>query len=199
MFSLFRSSVRRLFFFSLLILLIPAHSQTEETPAYISDALVVYLHSGPGTQYRIVGTLAAGTEVIRLGEENDYAQIQYDTDKTAWLPEAHLSFKPSLSMQLEVLNTTFKEQSDKVLQLEQANSQYQTDLNTISQERIKLQEELKQLKLQNELLSAQMAKKQMNFWQQPMVIGGVILLLGLIFGLLLPKLIPQRRNRERWM
>ena len=199
MFSLFRSSVCRLFLLGLLMFFIPAHSQTEQTPAYINDALVVYLHSGPGNQFRIVGTLVAGTEVIMLNEENDYAQIQYDTNKTAWLPKEHLTFSPGLRAQLSVLQTTVTEQNAKILELEQANNQYQADLNLLSQERDKIQEELTESKRQNERLSTEISETQASFWQQPMVLGGAILLFGLLFGLLLPRLIPQRRNSERWM
>lgn len=199
MFSLFRSSVRPLFFISLLFYWLPAQSQTEQTPAYISDALVVYLHSGPGNQYRIIGTLAAGSNVVRLSEENGYAQIQYEENKTGWIPKENLSFTPGLSAQLSELQATFTEQSARLAELEQSSSQFQTDLNRVTLERDQAQQELQQLNRSNERLTAELAQTKASFWQQPMVLGGVILLFGLIFGLLLPKLIPQRRNSERWM
>lgn len=47
MFSIFRSCCRRLFLLSLLLCWLPAQAQTEQQPAFISDNLVVYLHSGP--------------------------------------------------------------------------------------------------------------------------------------------------------
>lgn len=199
MFSLFRSSVRPLFFIALLGFWLPAQSQTEQTPAFISDALVVYLHSGPGNQYRIVGTLAAGSSVVRLSEESGYAQIQYDDNKTAWLPKEHLSFTPGLSVQLSELQATFTEQSSRLAELEQANTLLQTDLHRITQERDQAQQELQQLNRNNERLTTELAQTEASFWQQPMVLGGAILLFGLLFGLLLPKLIPQRRSSERWM
>ncbi|GHG61604.1 signal transduction protein [Alishewanella longhuensis] len=199
MFSLFRSSVRPLFFLGLFCFWLPAQSQTEQTPAYISDALVVYLHSGPGNQYRIIGTLAAGSSVMRLSEENGYAQIQYDENKTGWLPKENLTFTPGLSAQLSELQATFTEQSTKLAELEQANSLLQTDLNRITLERDQAQQELQQLSRSNERLTTELDKTEASFWQQPMVLGGAILFFGLIFGLLLPKLIPQRRNSERWM
>lgn len=199
MFSLFRSSVRPLFFIGLLTFWLPAQSQTDQTPAFISDALVVYLHSGPGNQFRIIGTLAAGSSVMRINEENGYAQIQFDGNKTGWLPKENLSFSPGLRSQLSELQTSFTELSAQVTELEQANSLLQTDLNRVALERDKVQQELAQLNRNNERLTAELNQTQASFWQQPMVLGGAILLFGLLFGLILPKLIPERRNSERWM
>ncbi|MCB5227669.1 TIGR04211 family SH3 domain-containing protein [Alishewanella sp. 16-MA] len=199
MFRLFRSSVRSLFLLSLLLCWLPAQSQTEQKPAFISDALVVYLHSGPGNQYRIVGTLAAGSSVVFLSEDNNYAQIQYEEDKTAWLPKEHLTFTPGLNAQLSELTATFQEQSSRLNSLEQGASQLQATLDQVTLERDLAVQELEQLRRNNERLTTELNATQASFWQQPMTIGGVILTFGLVFGLLLPKLIPSRRNSDRWM
>ncbi len=199
MFSLIRSFVRTLFLFSLLACWQPAYSQTEPVPAYISDALVVYLHSGPGNQYRIVGTVAAGTDVMQLAQENGYAQIQYEDDKTGWLPQEHLSYTPGLNAQLSELAATFQEQSARLAQVEQQSEQLQNALNQATLERDQAVLELTQVKRNNERLTLELNATQASFWQQPMTIGGILLFFGLLFGLLLPKLIPRRRNNDRWM
>ncbi|SPW27517.1 SH3 domain-containing protein [Edwardsiella tarda] len=45
---------------------------------FISDALSTYVHSGPGNQYRIVGTINAGDPVTLLGvnQQTQFAQIR---------------------------------------------------------------------------------------------------------------------------
>lgn len=198
MFSLFRSSVRPLFLLGLLLSGLPVHSQTEQKPAFISDALVVYIHSGPGTEYRIIGTLAAGSSVVQLSEDNGYAQIQFD-NRTGWLPKEHLSFTPGMHSQLTELTATFEQQSARLAELEQSSGQAQTDLNRVTLERDHALQEVEQLTRSNERLTTELAQTQAGFWQQPMVLGSAILIFGLIFGLVLPKLIPQRRNKDRWM
>ena len=50
-----------------------------------------------------------------------------------------------------------------------------------------------------EQLKVQLENTQSSIWEKPMVLGSLILLAGLIFGLVLPLLIPKRRNSERWM
>lgn len=199
MFSLFRSCVHSLFLISLLLFWLPAQSQTDQKPAFISDALVVYIHSGPGNQYRIIGTLAAGSSVMRLSEENGYAQIQYDDNKTGWLPRENLSYTPGLRAQYTELQASYTEQSGKLTELEQNTALLQTEINRLTQERDLAQQELQKLNRDNERLMTQLDQSQVSFWQQPMVIGAAVLLFGLMFGMLLPKLIPSRRNSDRWM
>lgn len=199
MFSLFRSCVHSLFLISLLLFWLPAQSQTDQKPAFISDALVVYIHSGPGNQYRIIGTLAAGSSVMRLSEENGYAQIQYDDNKTGWLPRENLSYTPGLRAQYTELQASYTEQSGQLAELEQNTALLQTEINRLTQERDLAQQELQKLNRDNERLMTQLDQSQVSFWQQPMVIGAAVLLFGLMFGMLLPKLIPSRRNSDRWM
>lgn len=49
-----------------------------EDKRYISDELSTYVHSGPGNQYRIVGTLNAGEEVtlLSVNDSTNYGQIR---------------------------------------------------------------------------------------------------------------------------
>jgi SH3 domain protein len=176
-----------------------AQAQTEQQPAFISDNLVVYLHSGPGNQYRIIGTLTAGSEVIKLAEQDGYVQIQVDEARSGWIPKDNLSFTPGIRRQLTDLQSRFEQQSVRLTELEQFSSEGQQAMQRLKLERDQAQAELEQLKRSNERLSKELEAQQASFWQQPMVLGGAILFFGLIFGLILPKLIPQRRNSERWM
>jgi SH3 domain protein len=199
MFSLFRSFCQWLFLFSLLLCVFAVKAQTSATPAFISDNLVVYLHSGPGNQYRIVGTLTAGSSVLRLAEEEGYVQVQTEDNRSGWLPKEHLSLTPGLRAQLAELQSRFEQQSVRLTELEQDSGQGQQVVQRLTLERDQALAELEQLKRTNERLSNELDAQQASFWQQPMVLGGAILLFGLLFGLILPKLVPQRRNSDRWM
>ncbi|MAD75510.1 MAG: peptide-binding protein [Rheinheimera sp.] len=205
MFRLFRSSVSRIFFLSIFLTAfsLPVASQQEsaEKAAFISDALFVYLHSGPGNQYRIVGTINAGQPVTFISEDADsgYAQIRYEDNKTGWLPKEYVSYTPGLVTQLETLTESFNSQRDQVQQLEQERNELSSQLNSAIVEREKALEQLAQGNRSYEQLKAQLEATQTSIWQNPMVIGSAILLIGLIFGLVLPALWPKRRDSERWM
>lgn len=203
MFRLFRSSVSRIFFLPLVYLTLSlplmAQQASEEKPAFISDALFVYLHSGPGNQYRIVGTINAGQQITYISEDNDYAQIRYDGDKTGWLPKEYISNTPGLVTQLESLTERFENQQTQLQQLEEERNSLNSQLNSAIVERENAQEQLAQANRSYEQLKTQLEATQTSIWQNPMVIGSAILLIGLIFGLVLPALWPKRRESERWM
>ncbi|WP_213999521.1 TIGR04211 family SH3 domain-containing protein [Arsukibacterium sp.] len=203
MFRLFRSSVSRIFFLPLIVMTLSwpilAQQSAEERPAFISDALFVYLHSGPGNQYRIVGTINAGEDVTFISEDNDYAQIRYEGNKTGWLPKEYISYTPGLVTQLETLTERFDNQRTQLQQVEEERNNLSSQLNSAIVERENAQEQLAQANRSFEQLKAQLEATQTSIWQNPMVIGSAILLIGLIFGLVLPALWPKRRESERWM
>lgn len=169
--------------------------------AFISDALFAYIHSGPGKQYRIVGTINAGQSItyLKQDDESGYAQIKYDIDKTAWLPKEYVSFTPSLTNQLEQLKADYANHNDIVANLQQQRDSLSAELNVAINERQIAQEQLEQMQHTYTLLKERLDATQESVWQQPMVLGSLILIIGLIVGLLLPLIIPSRKNKDRWM
>ncbi|MDP5142163.1 TIGR04211 family SH3 domain-containing protein [Rheinheimera baltica] len=201
MFRLIKSTLLVLFSTCWLSLSTSAVAQAETKPAFISDALFVYLHSGPSNQYRIVGTLNAGQSVTYLGEDADtgYAQIQFEDNKTGWLPKEYVTYTPGLVYQLEQLKTEYANHNETVQALQQQRDQLNSELNQAVAERKNAQDQLEQANSAYEQLKVQVEATQTSVWQKPMVLGSLILLAGLIFGLVLPLIMPKRRNSERWM
>jgi SH3 domain protein len=199
MFRLIKSTLLVLFSAWLLALSAQASAQDSSKPAFISDALFVFLHSGPNNQYRIIGTVNAGQSVTFLQEDSatGYAEIQVD-GKTGWLPKEHVTYTPGLVTQLENLKAEYAQHNETVNALEQQRDQLNSQLNEAVAERQKAVEQLEQANRAYEQLKVQLENTQSSIWEKPMILGSLILLAGLIFGLLLPLLIPKRRNSERW-
>lgn len=197
MFRLFKSLLLVLFLFPLCTI---AQSD-EKKSAFISDALFVYLHAGPGTQFRIVGTLNAGQSITVLTEDKDagYSQIQYDNGKTAWIPKQYVSLTPGLASQLEELQKSHEQQSSRADDLQQERDELKQQLTEVTTERQRATDQLEYTNRAYEQLKAQMDSMQASVWQNPMVLGSIILFGGLLLGLILPLLWPKRRSSERWM
>lgn len=178
-----------------------AQAQDNSKPAFISDALFVYLHSGPSNQYRIVGTVNAGQSVTYLGEDSEtgYAQVQYETNKTGWLPKEYVTYTPGLVTQLENLQQEYAGSNERILQLEQQRDQLNSQLNQAVTERQTALEQLDQANRAYQQLKVQLENTQSSIWEKPMVLGAFILFGGLLLGLLLPLLLPKRRGGDRWM
>lgn len=192
----------------LILFLLPFSTFSQQTTdnqaskaAFISDALFVYLHSGPSNQYRIVGTINAGQSVtyIQQDAESGYAQIRYDDGKTAWLPKEYVTFTPGLASQLAQLKADYANHDETVATLQQQRNELSAELNAAKSERDTALEQLEQTQQTYTLLKQRLDATQTSVWQKPMVLGSLILIAGLIFGLLLPIIVPKRRSKDRWM
>jgi len=165
------------------------------TNAYVTDDVSVYSHSGPGNQYRITGSLMSGTQIQITGQKTDgFSQFTDENGKLAWLDDKYLSMKPGLRFVIAELNTQLANQEDKI-------QQQSTELATTNQQ-------IKQLNAQNKLLTTQLANvnkalastsKQLNAQdsevkKQWFFTGAIVLSIGLLFGLLLPKIFTRKHS-----
>ena len=98
------------------------------TPAYISDDLFIYMHAGPGNNYRILGSINAGDEVSMTGESaNGYTQIIDSKNRETWVESKYVSTTPGIRAAIAELNGKLASNEDSSLQLSseltQANNQ----------------------------------------------------------------------------
>lgn len=180
----------------------PSHSAAETAePAFISDALFVYVHSGPSNQFRIIGTVNAGDAVQRLDRDSDtgYVQIQFDGNRRGWLPGQYVSDQPGLAVQMQQLNEQLANKQTELNQLQQQNQQLSNELASRTDDYSRVREQLQVANNAYEQLKLQVDASQNSIWQNPKVLGAAILGFGLLLGLLLPLLIPTRKQSDRWM
>jgi len=182
-----------------------------EDKRYISDELNTYVHSGPGTQYRIVGTLNAGEEVtlLSVNENNTYGQIRDSKGRTVWIQLEQLSQTPSLRTQVPELEQQVKTLTDKLANIDNSWNRRTAEMqqkvaasdSTISGLRQENQDLKNQLVVAQKKVNAvnlQLDDKQRTIILQWFLYGGGVAGAGLLLGLLLPRLVPRRKN-NRWM
>lgn len=200
----------RLIGFMLLALSATAVSHAEEK-RYVSDELNTWVRSGPGDNYRLVGTVNAGEEVTLLQTDanTNYAQVKDSTGRTAWIPMKELNSTPSLRTRVPDLENQVKTLTDKLNNIDTTWNQRTADMQKVSQSDSVingLKEENQKLK--NELIVAQkkvsaanlqLDDKQRTIIMQWFMYGGGVLGLGLLLGLILPHMIPSRKRKDRWM
>jgi SH3 domain protein len=200
----------RLLSFALLALNIAWSAHADEK-RYISDNLTAYAHSGPGNQYRIVGTLNAG-EAVTLHDVNNasnFAQVVDSKGRSIWLPQDQLSETPSLRIQVPALQQQVDTLTGKLKNIDDSwnkrTAEMQQKVATSDDIITKLQKENQDLK--NQLIVAskkvdaaniQLDDKQRTIILQWFMYGGGVAGFGLLLGLLLPRIIP-RRKKDRWM
>lgn len=183
-----------------------------EDKRYISDELSTYIHTGPGTQYRIIGTLNAGEEVtvLSVNENAGYAQIRDSKDRTSWLPLNQLSQTPSLRLRVPELEKQVSDLTARLGNIDQEWNQRTADMqqkvsasdNIITALRNENQDLKNQLIVAQKKVDAanvQLDDKQREIILQWFLYGGGVAGIGLLLGLLLPHLIPSRKKNDRWM
>jgi SH3 domain protein len=179
---------------------------------YVSDELNTWVRSGPGDNYRLQGTVNAGEEVTLLqnNEESKYSQIRDSKGRSSWIPSAQLSATPSLRTRVPDLEKQVKDLTDKLTNIDttwnQRTAEMQQKVAQSDGVITGLKEENQQLK--NQLIVAQkkvnaanvqLDDKQRAIIMQWFMYGGGVLGVGLLFGLLLPHMIPSRKKKDRWM
>ncbi|EJC5332113.1 SH3 domain-containing protein [Salmonella enterica] len=199
----------RLIGLTLLALSATAVSHAEET-RYVSDELNTWVRSGPGDNYRLVGTVNAGEQVTLLQSDANYGQIKDSSGRTAWIPLKELNTTPSLRTRVPDLENQVKTLTDKLnnidttwnqrtANMQQKVAQSDSVINRLKEENQKLKNELIVAQKKVSAANLQLDDKQRTIIMQWFMYGGGVLGIGLLLGLVLPHMIPSRKRKDRWM
>ncbi|MDE1515214.1 MULTISPECIES: TIGR04211 family SH3 domain-containing protein [Vibrio] len=179
---------------------------------YIADKLFTYMHSGPSNQYRILGSIEAGEKVklLSVNKENGYSQISDERGRTGWVESRLISRQVSNALRLPALEQELadvkkqlanarqnadSEKAGLAESLELRNQQI-TDLersySEISKQLTQSQTEIRELRAKLDTQKEDLLLKYFTY-------GGGVAGIGLLFGLLLPHIVPRRkRNPSGW-
>ncbi|ODP96792.1 MULTISPECIES: TIGR04211 family SH3 domain-containing protein [Salinivibrio] len=193
----------------LLIVLVAPRAMAEN---YISDELFTYMHSGPGTQYRIIGSVDAGDKITVLSRDRDagYTQVVDSRGRKGWVKSDYVTTQPGLKERLPALEAELKrvksalasaqddakaQQKGLVESLAKRNEQiskleaHSSDLN---KKLIEAQSEIRALRAKIDTQKDDLLMRWFTY-------GGMVAGGGLLFGLVLPHLIPRKkRRRDGW-
>ena len=86
-----------------------------------------------------------------------------------------------------------------VAQFDQERQQLQAAVTKAETERDEAIKNAELAKKTAEQLTARLAEENPELLNNKMVIGGGILGAGILFGLILPAIMPRRRRNDRWM
>ncbi len=168
--------------------------------AYIIDELHIFMHSGAGKKYRILGSVNAGTELELVSEDDDsgYFKVKDQKGRTGWVDKRYISKKPGLLQQLqqskeELFNTqnTLKEAQVTLPQLEQKNNELTLNNQTLTKQVKSLQ-----LKIDEQINKVSQASEAER--KQLLLYGGGIAFVGLFLGVLLTLMLSRRKRHEGW-
>jgi len=188
------------------VVTIPAKA---EQVRYISDDLFTYMHRGPSTQFRIMGSINAGTKVTLLetNKENGFSKVTDSRGRTGWINSDFISRQVGLKERVPALEKELTEVKAALADAQLSGDEKTKNLQSSLQMRT---EQITDLELQNSQLNEQLMTSQTEIRELRAKIdtqkddllmkwftyGGMVAGAGLLFGLILPHLIPRRRKRN---
>ncbi|MGL4932668.1 MAG: TIGR04211 family SH3 domain-containing protein [Aeromonas sp.] len=188
-----------------------AHQALADT-RYVSDNIFTFIHNGPGTQYRILGSIKAGEplEVKAVNSEAGFTQVVDSRGREGWIKNSELQSQISLRERLPQVEKERDELKDRLQNLNGDNEQRFTEkdgqiasqiqeIAALKAQLASQSEQMSNLKEQNDALTQSYDNQEHDMQMDWFIRGGAMVGGGILLGLLLPML-PRRRSRgERWM
>ena len=182
------------------VLEVQTTENASSSTAYITDNLFVYMHSGPGKNYRILGSVQAGTELQLLDENKDtgYSQVKDSRGRTGWIDKRNISKRPGLAQQ----NLKLKSQ---LADLQAELNSSQRDMPVLRPTASDLEVKNRELTAEIEKLNAQISssrnqKQQASEKQQKqlLIYGGGIAFIGILMGIIITLVLSRRKRYDGW-
>jgi SH3 domain protein len=177
----------------------------EDTPSnldsgYISDDLFIYMHSGAGNNYRILGSINSGTEVKVTGQyENDYTEIIDDKNRNVWVESKYISLKPGLRFVIAELNERLANTTSNTDSMSEELAQAKNTIENLSSEKAQLNNEISQLNKTLMVTRSKLKDQDTNIKKEWFFNGAIVLVIGLLLGLILPRLAARRKgSMDNW-
>lgn len=167
---------------------------------YISDDLFIYMHTGPGKNYRILGTILAGSKIQVTGSVDDgYSEIIDENDRTTWVESKYVTTKKGLRFAVAELNEKMVNRNDYSSQLDGEVNELKSKVNLLTNDKENLSAELKKLTSTLAATEREVKEQDNNIKKQWFFNGALVLGIGLILGLILPRFFSRRRSAiDKW-
>jgi SH3 domain protein len=174
---------------------------TNAANAYIADNLFIFMHTGPGRNYRILGSIEAGlpVTVLQRDNENEFTQITDQDGRTGWVESQYLMTQMSRRVEMPLVNQKINDVEQQLQQVTSQNSTIRSQLDQAQQQISDLSTELEQAKSNNVKLQKALDDVDTDRLFKWLSYGGMIAGGGVLLGILLTFIPKRRRRNDTWM
>ena len=178
---------------------------------YINDNLFIYIHTGPSTQFRILGSLNAGApiDVKQWDKGAGFAQIQDSKGRVGWVEDKYVSENPPAVTFLPAVQQELAETKQTLVEIEQRHNQLiigkdhqiaeqSAQIAELIDQQLLLSKEIKDVKLTNKSLTTQLDNQSESVQMKWLISGGAVLGAGIFLGLAIPFLPRKKKKDPRW-
>ena len=200
------------------MLLIIATGVAAQT-GYVSDELRITVRRGQSTSHGVITTITSGTavEIVSIDSGSGYTQIKLSSGANGWVLSRFLLDEPIARSQLAGMKNRLSQANHQLAELQPLSASQQQQINVLGEQRDQLTSELKKLRVSTadtvaindkngQLVAELAAASATNLALSDEVdlltddhrlrwflYGSGVIVLGILFGLLLPKLRIQRK------
>lgn len=176
-------------------------SAGEAAPShYVREDLFIYLHTGPGRNYRIVGSINAGAPLTLVtGEdENAFTHIVDNDGREGWIESRYLSTSPSSALLVPALQSELASSQSKARELQDNNSQLASNLAALQQQVDKLNAHVAEQNAQIQQLNTTIQSAENEAFYTWFKRGAMVAFGGMVFGVLVTMIPKRRRRQSEW-
>lgn len=168
---------------------------------YISDDLFTYMRAGPSSEFRLLGSVSAGTEVrlLQVDREAGYVEIIDDRQRTGWVEMKFVSRNPSIRLTLKDKERELDDLQIRIDELTAEISAINGNLALSKEQKVDLNRQitahLEEINDLNIRLSEKDKTDKMEWFTRGTILALISANVGFIMGLFGRK----RRAKERLM
>jgi len=170
-------------------------AQQAAKQGYISDDLPVFVHSGPGKNYRILGTITSGSEIKITGKaSNDYAEVIDENGRTVWLESQYVTTKPGLRVVIAQLNSKLADFESNASSVTESLLRANKNVDRLSSEKTQLNNKISEINKNLSEMQLQLKDQDTNIKKDWFFNGAIVMFIGLILGLIIPRLSSSKKG-----
>jgi SH3 domain protein len=187
--------LRSFFTYFLFVISLSIYTQANAAQGYISDELPIFVHSGPGKNYRILGTVTSGAEIQITGNNsNNYSEIIDEKGRTVWLESQYVTAKPGLRVIIAQLNTKLADLEGNASSASERLLRANKNVDRLSSEKTQLNNEISVLNKTLSEVKLKLKDQDTNIKKEWFIHGAMVLCIGLILGLVIPRLSSNKKS-----
>ncbi|MFT4746531.1 MAG: SH3 domain protein [Congregibacter sp.] len=176
-------------------------NDSEGQVRYISDDLFTYLHAGPGRNFRILGSVVAGTRVMLLQEdpEKNFVEIIDDKQRTGWVDAEFINISRSVRELVPGLQQQLEMNEKTILQQRNSNDLFNQQIADLTSQNTNLKNELSSVEKEKAKITLTLADYDQTAEMEWFTRGGIVAVISLLLGIVLTYLPKKRRRNDSWM
>lgn len=168
---------------------------------YIADDLYTFMHAGPGRNFRILGSVTAGTKVTMLQRDDTegFVEIIDDKQRTGWVDARFINDQPSVREAMPELQQNLSDTQVSLQDAQQKNDLLNQQILDLNSRNKQMQSELKELQTRHDRIERELANKDNKVQLEWLTRGGIIGLIGIVLGVIVMLIPRKRRRNDGWM